>query len=233
LAPKVTPDEYNIPAQPIKSDANRAKADAASTLAKRLVSKASKIRSQLAQKIKHVTDHPANISKPAQIARSSQPQLDGFAEQARTKRAWQVAALSSAVCLFVAFLAVLWLYMNQRVHGGRLDQARANIKTMYDDFVGASQQLAALQSKLVEYTAELELVKNESNSSRAEIQNVQATVKTLQDELTQARQGLQTIQQHNATALEQLREQLQQLTTQLSEFIKNSQPSSSSTVSGR
>lgn len=229
---KIAADAHKIIGQPVKS--NMESARGGSVLAKSMFCKASKIKRQLIGKIKHETIYPErphfagtqSISKTAPIARSGQPQFDIFTEQARATRAWQVAAVSLMVCLCAAFLTGLWLYMNQRVHRSRLDQASASIQNVYDDSVRTSQQLATFQSQLVESTAELEGVKNELNNTKTETENVQAEIKSLQHEITKVRQSLETIQQHNIAALEQLKEQFQQLTTQLSEFIQNNQTSS-------
>jgi len=244
LAQKETAAAHKIAGKPAKSNIESARGG--SVLAKSMFCKASKIKKQLIEKIKHETrakpwtgsnppsaGYPESMPKTAPIPRGGRPQFDIFTEQARAKRAWQVAAVSLIVCLCAAFFVGLWLYMNQKVHHSRLDQASASIQNVYDDSVRTSQQLATFQSKLVESTAELEWVKNELNNTKAETESVQAEVKSLRHEITKVRQGLEAIQQHNIAALEQLKEQFQQLTVQLSEFIKNNQTSSESHGSGR
>ncbi len=144
-------------------------------------------------------------------------------EQTQAKHAWQGLAVSLIVCFCVAFLTVLWLYMNQRVHRSRLDQASASIRNVYDDSVQTGQQLASFQSSLIESTAEIELIKNELDNTKAGAKSVQEDIESLRHEITKLRQGLETIQQQNTGTLEQLKEQFQQLTAQLSEFTKKNQ----------
>ena len=108
--------------------------------------------------------------------------------------------------------------MNQNVYRGRLDQTSANIQNVYDDVVRTNQHLATLQGKLVEYTAEIEWIKNELKNSKAESES-------MRNDLDGFKRSLDTIQQYNNAALGQLREQLQQITTQLGKVIKNTETS--------
>jgi len=197
-----------------------------------LISKASQIASKLARK--NGASHAAHsdefnpyesvsTSTPASVPQADRRQSDTDAEQMaqamlRTdpQQNRQIAAVFLIVCFFGAFIACLWLYMNQKVHHGRIDQAYASIQNVYDDFVQSSQQLSTLQSKLVESTAEIEWIKNEVNISKQQ----EASVRK---ELGQLRTSIGTIQQNNTAALEQLKEQFQQLTAQLGKFIKNRQ----------
>jgi len=235
LVPKITPAAHKIAGESERSSIEPPRAETKPALAKSIFCKASKIKKQLIEKIKHETRPSEPAIKPqlapAPVAGAAsatgadsyapclEPRLAGILT--RGFDAWQVAAVSLMVCLFAAFLTGLWLYMNQRVHRSRLDRASASIQNVYDDSVRTSQQLATFQSKLVEFTAELEWVKNELNNSKAETESIQAEIKSLRHEITKVRQDLEAIQQHNIAALEQLKEQFQQLTTQLSEFIKN------------
>ncbi len=221
LNQKIAPDAHKIIGQPAKSNIESARGGSA--LAKSMFCKASQIKRQLIGKIKHETTE--NFQFPISNLEIENRSFSGLTEQARATRAWQVAAVSLMICLIAAFLTGLWLYMNQRIHRSRLDQASANIKNVYDDSVRTSQQLATFQSQLVESTAELEGVKNELNNTKAETESIQAEVKSLRHEITKVRQNLETIQQNNIAALEQLKEQFQQLTAQLSEFIQNTQTS--------
>ncbi len=192
----------------------------ASHAAQGLISKASQIASKLARK--NGASHAAHSNEfnPYESASTSTPasvpQSDTDAEQADPQQNRQIAAVFLIVCLFGAFIACLWLYMNQKVHHGRIDRAYASIQNVYDDFVQSSQQLSTLQSKLVESTAEIEWIKNEVNISKQQ----EASVRK---ELGQLRTSIETIQQNNTAALEQLKEQFQQLTAQLGKFIKNRQ----------
>jgi len=222
------------------------KTETMSTLAKSMFCKASQIKKQLMEKIKHQTTENfqfpiSNFQIKNRKSKIDNQKIDDLrlpiadfkskienqklvvSEAEPSKIFW---AVSLMVCVFVAFLTALWLYMNQRVHRSRLDQASASIQNVYDDFVRTSQQLATFQSKQVESTAELEWIKNELNNSKAATESVQAEIKSLRHEITKVRQGLEAIQQHNIAAIEQLKEQFQQLTDQLSEFIKNNQTSS-------
>ena len=169
--------------------------------------------------IHKIAGHPETTSKPVPISQTCRSEFDIITEQVLTKRAWQVAAV---VYLCAALLTGLWLYMNQRVHHSRLNQLSANIQNVYDDSVRTGQQLATFQSKLIESTAELELMKSEMESTKVRTESVQQDIKSLRHEITKVREGLETLQQHNTTALEQLKEQFQQLTANLSEFTKNS-----------
>jgi len=223
---------HKIVGQPATSNIEPPKAETMSALAKSMFCKAFEIKKQLIGKIKRETRQGEPAGKP-QVTGNwlngnwlNPPAEDQLPITNYKLPSWQVAAVSLMVCLFAAFLTGLWLYMNQRVHRSRLDQASASIQNVYDDSVRTSQQLATLQGKLVESTAELEWVKNELNNSKAATGNVQAEIESLRHEITKVRQDIEAIQQHNIAALEQLKEQFQQLTEQLSEFIKNNQTSS-------
>ena len=210
---KAAPDTHKIMGKPAKSNIESARGGV--TLTKSMFCKASKIKRQLMGKIEHETTGDFQLENR---------KFSGPAKQAPSKRPWQVATVSLIACLCMAFLSSLWLYMNQRVHRSRLDEASASIHNVYQDSVRISQQLATFQNKLVESTAELGLVKNELNNTKAETENAQAEIKSLRHEITKVKQSLEAVQQHNIAALEQLREQLQQLTTQLSEFVPNNPP---------
>ena len=246
LAPKIfgsaqtiTPVAHKIAGQPATSNIEPPKAETMSALAKSMFCKAFEIKKQLIGKIKHETraGEPAVKLRLAPAPAAGATSATGAEAKAprltRGFDAWQVAAVSLMVCLFAAFLTGLWLYMNQRVHRSRLDQASASIQNVYDDSVRTSQQLATFQSKLVESTAELEWVKNELNNSKSATESIQAEIKSLRHEITKVRQDLEAIQQNDIAAIEQLKEQFQQLTVQLSEFIKNNQTSSDQRGSGK
>jgi DNA repair exonuclease SbcCD ATPase subunit len=197
-----------------------------------LISKASHIASKLtrtngASHAAHSNEfnpyESAPTSTPDSVPQADQRQSDMDAELTDLKQNRQIAVVFLVVCLFGAFIACLWLYMNQKVHHGRIDRAYASIQNVYDDFVQSSQQLSTLQSKLVESTAEIEWIKNEVNISKQQ----EASVRK---ELGQLRTSIETIQQNNTAALEQLKEQFQQLTAQLGKFIKNRQTFSDSSV---
>jgi len=219
---KIAANAHKIIGQPVKSNIESARGRPA--LAKSMFCKASQIKRQLIGKIKDETTE--NFQCKNRKSTIKDRKFSGLIEQAQATRAWQVTAVSLIICLCAAFLTGLWLYMNQRVHRSRLDQASASIQNVYDDSVRTSQQLATFQSQLVESTAELEGVKKELNNTKTETENSQAEIKSLRHEITKVRQSLETIQQYNIAALEQLKEQFQQLTAQLSEFIQNNQTSS-------
>ena len=224
-AQKTIRDTHKIAAKAIRPNIETVKAESRSGLGKGLFCKASKITNKLVGKNRREFGHRESASTPAPIPQAGRRQFDIDTEQAGTQRIRQIAAVSLIVCLG-AFIACLWLYMNQKVHHGRLDQAYASIQNVYDDFVRTSQQLSTLQSKLVESTAELEWVKNEVNISKEE-------AASMRKELTQLRTGLETIERNNTAALEQLKDQFQQLTARLGKFIKNGQTSSDLSVPGK
>jgi hypothetical protein len=239
-AQKTIRDTDKIAAKAIKPNIETIKAESMSGLGKGLFCKASKITDGASHAVykligkngashaahKREFGHRESASTSAPTPQTGRRQFDIDTEQAGTQRIRQVAVVSLILCLFGVFIVCLWLYMNQKVHHGRLDQAYASIKNVYDDFVQTSQQLSTLQSKLVESTAELEWVKNEVNISKEEAAG-------MKKELTQLRIGLETIEQNNTAALEQLKEQFQQLTARLGKFIKNGQTSSDSGATGK
>jgi DNA repair exonuclease SbcCD ATPase subunit len=192
----------------------------------------STIKDQAAGTIKHETEHPENKLKPEQNPLSNQTRFTNPLEQLKVKRFRQVKAVFLAVCLFAILLAGLWLYMNQSINRGRLNQIATNIQIIYDDSIRTSQQIATLQNKLVEFTAESEWAKNELNNNKAETTSLHEEIKSLQNELAAIKQGLETIQQHNTTTLEQLREQLRQLTDKIEKVVNNKTPSGSSAKGG-
>ena len=222
---KAINDAHRIAAKPKKPDIEPVKANSNPGLTKGLLDQASKIPNKLGGKSRYEFNNNRPVSTSAAVSQVDQRQLDVDAKQAGIRRMLKIGAFSLMGCLFVAFIAYLWLYMNQKVHSGRLDQAAANIKNVYDDFVQTNQQLATFQGKLLESTAEIEWIKNELKNSRAESES-------MRNELTQIKRSLDAIQQYDTAALGQLREQLQQLTTKLGKVIKNPETSSDSNAKG-
>jgi predicted DNA-binding protein YlxM (UPF0122 family) len=218
-AQKVVAGSNKIAAKPLKPNIETSKGQTSSGLTKDLFNKAYKISNKIAGKNKIEIGHRDRLSTSASVSQTGMRQLDNDIEQDETRRKWQIAAVSFMVCFFVAFLGCLLLFMNQRVHSGKIDQANASIQSVYDDFIRTNQQLATLQGKLVEFTAEIEWVKNELNNSKTESESVR-------NDLTQIKRSLDTIQQYNNAALGQFREQLQQITTRLGKIIKNPETSS-------
>jgi len=222
---KTIRESQKIAAKPTKPNIETARDETNPGLAKNLLCKASKFSNKLVGKIQNESTHSKPASAPALNRQDERRQFDNKTKQARPQRIRQIATISLIVCLFTAFIICLWLYMNQTVHRGRLDQTSANIQNVYDDVVRTNQQLATLQGKLVEYTAEIEWIKNELNNSKVESES-------MRNDLAGFKQSLDTIQQYNNAALGQLREQLQQITTQLGKVIKNTETSPGSNASG-
>lgn len=164
-------------------------------------------------------------SEPAQIIQDNETQFAPSAAQAKSKRAWQIAAVFLIVSLFAILLSNLWLYMDRKIQIDRLHRANASIQTIYQDAKQADQRAEALQNELANSKTELVRLQNELDNSRAE-------VKTVQDELTKVRQDLQAIRQRNTQAVERLNEQIQRLTTRLIELTKNPQAPSGPGISG-
>lgn len=207
--------------KPTKPNIKAVRAETSSGPAKNLFCKASKFSNKLIGKNQHKFIHRSSASAPAPNRQDRHHKFDNETKQAKPQRTRQIAVASLIVCLFTAFITCLWLYMNQNVHRGRLDQASASIQNVYDDVVRTNQQLATLQGKIIESTAEIEWIKNELNNSKTESES-------MRNDLTGFKRSLDTIQQYNNAALGQLREQLQQITTQLGKVIKNTETSSGS-----
>jgi hypothetical protein len=215
---KTIRDSQKIAARPTKPKIETTRVETNLGLAKNLLCKASKFSNKLVGKNQHEFTHSRPVSAPAPNRQDERRQFYNETKQARPQRIKQIAAVSLIVCLFIAFITCLWLYMNQNVYRGRLDQTSANIQNVYDDVVRTNQHLATLQGKLVEYTAEIEWIKNELKNSKAESES-------MRNDLDGFKRSLDTIQQYNNAALGQLREQLQQITTQLGKVIKNTETS--------
>jgi hypothetical protein len=221
---KTIGDTHRIADKPKKPNIEPIKANSNPGLSKGLLDQASKISNKLAGKSRYEFNNKP-VSTSAAISQDNRHQFDVSTKQAGVGHTLKIGAFSLIGCLFIAFLAYLWLYMNQKVHSGRLDQATANIKNVYDDFVQTNQQLATFQGKLLESTAEIEWLKNELKNSRAESES-------MRNELTQIKRSLDAIQQYDTAALGQLREQLQQLTAKLGKVIKNPETLSDSNSKG-
>jgi len=215
---KTIRDSQKIAARPTKPKIETTRVETNPGLAKNLLCKASKFSNKLVGKNQHEFTHSRPVSAPAPNRKDERRHFYNETKQARPQRIKQIAAVSSIVCLFIAFITCLWLYMNQNAYRGRLDQTSANIQNVYDDVVRTNQHLATLQGKLVEYTAEIEWIKNELKNSKAESES-------MRNDLDGFKRSLDTIQQYNNAALGQLREQLQQITTQLGKVIKNTETS--------
>jgi hypothetical protein len=228
-------------AELVQSIESNAPADLGSGVKEKIVNGASWI-------VDSGTSHEPRITNHESRTTVARDQGSGFGDQigegqrqpkcdiryTSAKRIRQAAArIVIIVCIFAALLAGLWFYLNQSINRSRLDRASANIKTIYNDSVQTSQQLAAFQNKLVEATAELELAKKDLNSNKDEIQTIRAEVKNLQNELIQIRQGLQSIDYRNTAALGQLQEQLRQITEQISKFVDNNKDVSSPQASSK
>ncbi len=225
-AQKTIGDMRRIAAKPIKPDIGAVRADANPGLAKEIFSQASRVSNKLAGKNRHEFNNGKPVSTREEVSQADQRQFDTDVKQAGVQRIRQIAVVFIILFLFAAFIAYLGLFMNQKVHSGRLDQTTASVQSVYDDFVRTNQHLATLQGKIVESTADIEWVKNELKASKTESAGVRS-------ELTLVKRSLETIQQYNAAALGQLREQLQQLTTQLGKVIKNSETLADSNTPGK
>ena len=209
-----------------------------------------------------ISDEPPRIESVSQGVPTprSEPSRSGIVSTATwSRRARRVVAVSATACLLAVIIAGFYLYINQTTYSDRLDKAYATIQTVHNNSVQAGRQLAALQTNLIDSTAEFQSVKNELNKTTARVTNLQnelkrigqsletttnkspgstaqitelgnllnntrAELQTLRSQIAQTDQSLETIKQQNATALERLRGQIQQLTTLLSELAKNSRP---------
>jgi uncharacterized membrane protein YciS (DUF1049 family) len=146
------------------------------------------------------------------------PQSDGFrfgilTTQAKSKRAWQVAAVFAIIFLFGALFTNLWFYMDRQIQLNRLEQAYASIQKVYNDFTQTRQQAEAVQNELDKSRAEVGRLQNELDKSEAEVASVR-------NELTRTRQDLEIVQQRNAEAVERLNEQVQKLMQRLGELTE-------------
>lgn len=167
-------------------------------------------------------------------------QNEELAGEVRSKRGWQVVALFLIVFLFATLFANVWFYMDRRVQLGRLDQAYASIRSVYNDFIRADQQAEALQKALAESGTEIRRMQSGLDKSRAEVKRIQneldsagAELTTVRDELAEARQNLEVIQHRNTQAVERLKGQIKKLTAWLRELNGSPQPPSGSGVSGQ
>jgi len=222
-----------------------------------------------ASRAKTISDETARIksvSQRTQIPYSDSSRPSILSTATWTKRTRRIVAIASTACLVAVIIAGFYLYINQTIHGDRLDKAFATIQTVHNNSVQASQHLAGLQTNLVESTAELQSVRNELNKTTAEVTNLQnelkrisqslettgnespgsaphlteltsllnktrAEVQTLRSQIALTSESLETTEQQNARALEQLRAQIQQLTTLLNTLAKNSQTPTESDTS--
>ncbi|OHB61871.1 MAG: hypothetical protein A2167_00060 [Planctomycetes bacterium RBG_13_46_10] len=225
-AQKVIHGINKITGKTMKPNVENTKTEKGSIRTKDLFNKASEVSSKLIGKNKSEFCSSKSVSNSTAVSYADRRQTDSDIEQDGVRRKWQIATVLFMMCFFAAFLGCLWLFMNQRVHSGRLDQATASIQNVYDDFIQTNQQLSTLQGKLVEFTAEIELVKQELSNSKTESESVR-------NDLTQIKRSLDTIQQYNNAALGQFREQLQQITTRLSKVIKNPETSSDINAPGK
>jgi peptidoglycan hydrolase CwlO-like protein len=209
-----------------------------------------------------ISDGPPPIESVSQgipIPRADPFQSGILSMVAWSRRARRVVAVAATACLLAVIIAGFYLYINQTTYSDRLDRAYATIQAVHNNSVQTNQQLAALQTNLVDSTVEFQSVKNELNKTTARVTNLQnelkrvgqslettenmspgstaqitelrnllnntrAELQTLRSQIAQTDQSLETIKQQNATALERLRGQIQQLTTLLSELAKNSRP---------
>ena len=183
------------------------------------------------------------MPESVQAPQAEELSLDAFlAAQTRSKHTWQVVALFSLTFLFAAFLINVWFYMGRKVQLAKIEKAYASVQQSLSDSAEANQRAEALQNQLAESgiklgrtknelyntRVELERVKTELDSSGAELKrlrnelaNSRAEVRAVQDELTLARGDLETIQQRNAKAVTRLNEQIQRLSTRLTELAGN------------
>ena len=182
---------------------------------------------------------PVSVQRP----QAEELSLDAFlAAQAWSKRTWQVIALFSLTFLFAAFLINIWFYAGRKVQLAKIEKAYASVQQSLSDSAEAEQRAEDLQNQLAESgiklgraknelyntRTELERVKTELNSSgaeldrlRSELANSRVEVRAVQDELTLARGDLEAIQQRNAGAVSRLNEQIQRLSTRLTESAGN------------
>jgi peptidoglycan hydrolase CwlO-like protein len=183
------------------------------------------------------------MPESVQTPQAEELSLDAFlAAQAWSKRTWQVVALFSLTFLLAAFLINIWFYMGRKVQLDKIEKAYASVQQSLSDSAEANQRAEALQNELAEAKTklggtqnelyntrvELERVKTELDSSKAELKrlrnelaNSRAEVRAVQDELTLARGDLEAIQRRNSGAVSRLNEQIQRLSTRLTELAKN------------
>jgi len=148
------------------------------------------------------------MPESVQVPQNDRFQFGILTAQAKSKRAWQVVAVSSIIFLFGALFTNLWFHMDRQIQLNRLEQAYASIQKVYNDFTQTRQQAEAVQNELDKSRAEVGRLQNELDKSEAEVASVR-------NELTRTRQNLEIVQQRNAEAIERLNEQIQKLTQQL------------------
>jgi methyl-accepting chemotaxis protein len=162
------------------------------------------------------------------VPQSNEFSLDAFmAAQARSKRIWKIAALSSIAVVFVVLFACFWLYLDRRVQLDKLEEAYARVQQSIDESTQANQRTEIFQDKLANTRTQIGRLKSELDSSRAEagrlkgeLNNARTQVESVLDELTEAEQNFNAIQRHNAESLQQLKGQIRKLSDQLPELVE-------------
>jgi DNA repair exonuclease SbcCD ATPase subunit len=164
-------------------------------------------------------------SREESAVRNDGVQLGILAEQAKSRRLWQGAAIFLFVFLFASVFAVLWFYMDRQIQLDRLDSAYTSIQKVYNDLKEANLYSEGLQSGLDDSRAELERLRGELSSlkARAELaQNESEGLRTkterlrdesndfkaravrLEDELNSSRAELKEAQSELARARKEL-----------------------------
>ncbi|MHC4395332.1 MAG: hypothetical protein ACYS1A_06715 [Planctomycetota bacterium] len=155
-----------------------------------------------------------DVLESVETAQSDGVQVGILAARARSKRLWQITAVLSFVCFCTAVFTSFWLYMDRRVQLDRLDQAYAGFQKVYADYTQAGKNTKTIQN-------ELDNSKNREKQIQNELDNSIAEAKKTRDELALTRQNFQTTRQYNVEAAQQLNEQIQGLTTRLTNLTKN------------
>jgi hypothetical protein len=129
----------------------------------------------------------------------------------QTRRFWQVMT-SFALLLFIAAVCVtVWVYSDNRVQQGRLNEAYASIQSVYNDFIEQKETSDTLQEQLDEAQAKLLKLQNELGQSSAQVRTLKA----------QLYQGQEILDGQDSVDNQQLKDQIQDLTGQINELAGN------------
>jgi len=118
---------------------------------------------------------------------------------------WKVGAGFSLILLCASLVTNGWLFIERQSRIDRLDNAYAAITIKHNNYIKAKLRNDSLGAGLDDFSAEINLLRNELSKSAEEVQNLRV-------ELMGARGDIQQVKQHNTEVQAKLNEKIRNLT---------------------
>ncbi len=160
---------------------------------------------RLTKSAKSKLERIVRIPKLARSPRQSAGRVEIARTATESRIAWRIPAGAALILLAASLVTNGWLFIDRQRRIDRLEYAYAGIMIKHNNYIKARLQNDSLQAGLDDFSAEINLLRNELNNSAEQVQN-------LRDQLMQAMRDIQIIKQHNAETQAQLNERIRNLT---------------------